>query len=219
MVMQVCTSTAGVGGGYGDLAVADVADSAVAKGEDAAEAHAHPAARRHQHARVLAGVEKGCARAGFDGRAGPGEADRSAVAAADGRRGEPFGVQSFCRVVPSPVRLDVVEQRGGATGPRLPVGPVRNQRVEIGRGDPRTRWRCDARRVVPRRRRRGLGARCRRPRRRRSGALCTTTTSPSSCEWLRNMPMTGVMPLPAVTNSTLAGRVVGRVKSPQAWSR
>ncbi len=32
------------------------------------------------------------------------------------------------------------------------------------------------------------------------------------------MPMTGVMPLPAVRKSTLAGAGVGRVKSPVAWS-
>ena len=32
------------------------------------------------------------------------------------------------------------------------------------------------------------------------------------------MPITGVMPEPAVTNRALAGRGAGRVKSPVAWS-
>ena len=35
---------------------------------------------------------------------------------------------------------------------------------------------------------------------------------------LRSMPITGVMPLPAVMNSTLSGPRSGRTKSPAAWS-
>ena len=33
------------------------------------------------------------------------------------------------------------------------------------------------------------------------------------------MPITGVMPLPAVTNSTLAGATSGSTNSPAAWPR
>ena len=50
------------------------------------------------------------------------------------------------------------------------------------------------------------------------GAQCTCATSASSPRWLRSIPMTGVMPLPAVRKSTLAGAGLGRVKSPVAWS-
>ncbi len=50
------------------------------------------------------------------------------------------------------------------------------------------------------------------------GAQCTWATSASSPRWLRSMPMTGVMPLPAVRKSTFAGAGLGRVKSPVAWS-
>ena len=43
------------------------------------------------------------------------------------------------------------------------------------------------------------------------GAECTTTTSASSSRWLRSMPMTGVMPLPAVRNRpSRGGRRAGR---------
>ena len=50
------------------------------------------------------------------------------------------------------------------------------------------------------------------------GAQCTCATSASSPWWLRSIPMTGVMPLPAVRKRTLAGAGLGRVKSPVAWS-
>jgi hypothetical protein len=50
------------------------------------------------------------------------------------------------------------------------------------------------------------------------GALCSTTTSSRASTALRSMPITGVMPLPAVRNRTLAGLSGGRVKSPAAWS-
>ena len=48
------------------------------------------------------------------------------------------------------------------------------------------------------------------------GAECTTTTSGRSA--LRSIPITGVMPLPAVTNRTFAGAGVGSTKSPVGWS-
>jgi hypothetical protein len=35
---------------------------------------------------------------------------------------------------------------------------------------------------------------------------------------LRSIPITGVMPEPAVTNSALAGRAAGSTNSPAAWS-
>ena len=50
------------------------------------------------------------------------------------------------------------------------------------------------------------------------GAQCTWATSASSSRWLRSIPMTGVMPLPAVRKRTFAGAGLGRVKSPVAWS-
>ena len=50
------------------------------------------------------------------------------------------------------------------------------------------------------------------------GAQWTCATSASSARWLRSIPMTGVMPLPAVRKRTLAGAGVGRVNSPVAWS-
>ena len=50
------------------------------------------------------------------------------------------------------------------------------------------------------------------------GAQCTWATSASSPRWLRSIPMTGVMPLPAVRKRTFAGAGLGRVKSPVAWS-
>ncbi len=49
-------------------------------------------------------------------------------------------------------------------------------------------------------------------------AECTTTTSDSSCSALRSMPMTGVMPLPAVMNSALVGRGAQSVNSPAGRS-
>ena len=40
----------------------------------------------------------------------------------------------------------------------------------------------------------------------------------STPEWWRSMPITGVMPLPAVTNRSRPGLGRGRTKSPVAWS-
>ena len=49
------------------------------------------------------------------------------------------------------------------------------------------------------------------------GAECTTTTSAAAAAGrFRTIPITGVMPLPAVTNRTLAGAGLSRVNSPAA---
>ena len=47
---------------------------------------------------------------------------------------------------------------------------------------------------------------------------CTRMTSRRRSRPDRSMPITGVMPLPPVMNSTLAGAGSGSTKSPQAWS-
>ena len=101
---------------------------------------------------------------------------------------------------------EVVEHLVRPAGPGLPLGQVGDQLGQLGRGDPAVGAGVPLDQPDPAGGGERRAARRRRRRRRASGAECTTTTSSSSCRALRSMPMTGVMPLPAVTNSTFAGR-------------
>ena len=87
-----------------------------------------------------------------------------------------------------------------------PLGQVGHQLGQLGRLEPPVGAGVPLDQPDPAVPRRAPAARRRKPRPRGYGAECTTTTSASSCSALRSMPMTGVMPLPAVTNRTFAGR-------------
>ena len=194
------------------VAVAQVADGALAQRRDAAEADAHPAARRHEHA---------------------GAPRRRRAAAWRRRRRRSTSLELNVTVPPSPVTTTVGRKRSvcrrsaiprsaqcPSSASSIPVGPQAqvSRSSQVGR---RARSSSSAssipsvsvcrstRREAPARREQaqlaaeddvGGGRRASARRRRR----------PARRSALRSIPITGVMPLPAVTNRTFAGRGVGQ---------
>ncbi len=211
------------------VAGAQVAHGSFAEREDAAVADAHPAAARHQDAGVLGGVEDRGGAVGLDDGAVLGEGDGAALAGDDGAGAELLGEQlQPGRVV---VGLQGVEQtrRGrrrtsSARRGRAPASPrsatssrpcwssyratsriapaassSRRLAMKIESGSAGRDVDHDD--VVVGAAREADARRCR-----------------STGNRLRSIPITGVMPEPAVTKSSLPGRSAS-TNSPVACSR
>ena len=138
--------------------------------------------------------------------------DGAAVAGGDDGGPEPLGVQPVGHADAGPVRLEVVEQPGRAARPGLALGEVGDELGQVGDAEHAVGVGVPLDERIRPVRPRARAARRRRSRRRRWARECTTTTSARARAdaLLRSMPITGVMPLPAVTNRTLAGRVGGQ---------
>ena len=146
------------------------------------------------------------------------EGHRATLAGHHDVRAEPLGVQPVGHPGAGPVLLEGVEQAGRAAGPGLPRGPVGHDRVELGGveqavgvGVPLDEPDPAGRGHVPQ-----LGTEDHVGR--ASGRCAARPRRASSGSRLRSIPITGVIPLPAVTNSTCCGACAGRWKSPVAWS-
>ena len=133
------------------------------------------------------------------------EGDLATLAGLDDGGAEALGVQAVGDSGARPVGLGGVEQAGGAAGPGLALAPVGHQGVEPGEVEHAVLVvEVDGEREAA-----VGGVPGSSPAKMTSdavGAQCTWATSASSPRWLRSIPMTGVMPLPAVRKSTFAGR-------------
>ena len=155
-----------------------------------------------------------------DDGAGLGEGDGAAVAGGDDGRTEPLGVQPVGDAVGVPTLFEGIEHPGRAAGPRLALGEVVDQIVEAR----------DVEHAV------GVGVLLHQPDSALAGQHAQFAAeddvvgggrgvhdddvgvrSPRAA-MLRSIPITGVMPLPAVRNRILAGGWSPRVNSPAAWS-
>ena len=204
-----------------DVAGAQVAHGAGAQAPDAGVADAHATAVRQQRARLLAGHQQrrrrrprrppcrwpGSGR-GRRRRRGPRGGDRAGSARGAGARGRRRARSGrSARPAGRPGRTP----RSGAHASRARAGQAR--RASSGRRD---------RRGARAARSGDAGARARAGRApkivsSRDGATCTCATSgrpPGRCASARSMPMTGVTPLPAVTNSSGCSTASGSTNSP-----
>ena len=194
------------GSGGGDVAGAQVAHGALPQRHDAAEADAHPAPRGHQHAGGLAGVEQRLGAVGCHDGAGLGEGDvpPSPAATTVGRNRSVCSRSAMPSVVPALLRGHrAARPARRPTSARSAMSSTRSSRratssipsVSVCFSTSRIRpWRASMRSSPPKMTSSAVGAEC------------TTTMSTSSrSARLRNMPITGVMPLPAVRN-----RIFGR---------
>lgn len=138
------------------------------------------------------------------------------------RRSPPRRAGTARRAAPPPVPRcpNAIRRRRGARPARTPTpggraSRARGRRVRRGGGARRVSV-C---RSMSRTRPAAASARSSGPKTTstRRGALCTSTTSARSGR-LRRIPMTGVIPLPAVTKSADGGGPSGTTKSPVAWS-
>ncbi len=182
--------------GLGDLAGAQVAGTAPAL-SGVMQPSMPSATGGHEHAGLLADVQQ---------RAAPSASTVLPVelnvtsppspSPATTTPAEAFGVQAFLYAVLGPVLFGGVEQARGPAGPGLALGPVGHEFVETGDvehavrvgvhlGEPQLS--CPLR---------GSAVRCGRSRLAAVAAQWTMTTSSNSMS--RSMPITGVMPLPAV---------------------
>ena len=192
-----------------DVARAQVAHGAGLQAPDAGVADAHATPVRQQRARLLAGHQQRRGPVGLDLLAAGQEADTAAAAAEVGRGEngpEALEVQLIGDAGALEALAQRVQQAGRAARPGLALTPVGHAPVELARRPTDRPDRRGARAACSGR----AGARARGDHRRRSsssddGAMCTCATSgrPSG-RWAsaRSIPMIGVTPLPAVTNSS-----------------
>ena len=133
------------------------------------------------------------------------EGDCAAFTGGDDGGPEPFGVQALGYAVVIPVLLECVEHAGRSACPRLALGEVADQIAEFGGAE-----HAVGVSVLLDQADSALAASMRSsPAKITSsgvGALCTTTTSSTCSAMLRSMPITGVMPLPAVRNKIFGRR-------------
>ena len=218
---QVWTSTPSPGAAVVMLAVAQVADGALAQRQRRSRSRCPSGSPDGMSTPASSPASSsGVAPSASTAVPARGEGDRRRRRRRRRTRGpEALGVQPLGDAALGPVRLERVEHPGRARRPRSRARPGRApaRRASAASSMPSVSVCRSTSRIRPSRGQRAqLGAEddvvrrsARSARRRRRRARRGV---------LRSMPITGVMPLPAVTNRTLAGPPAGRTKSPAAWS-